>query len=29
MSDFVKKLELDKAQEVLEYIYIYQSEEHS
>lgn len=31
MSDFVKKLELDKAQEVLEYIYIYiyQGEEHS
>ena len=31
MSDFVKKLELDKVQEVLEYIYIYiyQSEEHS
>ncbi|KJQ75214.1 restriction endonuclease subunit S [Streptococcus oralis] len=26
MSDFVKKLELDKAQEVLEYIYIYISE---
>ena len=31
MSDFVKKLELDKVQEVLEYIYIYiyQSEDHS
>lgn len=31
MSDFVKKLELDKAQEVFKYIYIYiyQSEEHS
>lgn len=31
MSDFVKKLELDKAQEVLEYIYIYiyQNDEHS
>lgn len=31
MSDFVKKLELDKVQEVLEYIYIYiyQNDEHS
>jgi len=29
MSDFVKKLELDKVQEVLGYIYIYQSEDHS
>ena len=31
MSDFVKKLELDKVQEVLEYIYIYiyQNDDHS
>jgi len=29
MSDFVKKLEFDKVQEVLEYIYIYQNDEHS
>lgn len=29
MSDFVKKLELDKVREVLEYIYIYQNDDHS
>ena len=29
MSDFVKKLELDRVQEVIEYIYIYQNDEHS
>lgn len=29
MSDFVKKLELDKVQEALEYIYIYQNDDHS
>ncbi|EMC08207.1 hypothetical protein SMU70_00449 [Streptococcus mutans NLML5] len=29
MSDFVKKLELDKVQEVLEYIYIYQTEDNA
>lgn len=29
MSDFVKKLEVDKVQEVLEYIYIYQNNDHS